>query len=372
MTESIYLFAGGGTGGHLYPGIAVADELTRLHTGVRIVFACSDRQIDRRVLDPLDYAVVPQPVRPLPRGLRGWGRFLGAWWRSRRQARQMIDDLNPRAVLGLGGFAAGPIVRQAAARGVRTGLLNPDAVPGIANRFLSRHADAVFTQFAGTADRLPAKARERVRCVGCPIRHNLGWAEKRDALEQLGLRTDRKTLLVFGGSLLAESLVEMLIAASGPVRALADRWQLLVLARAERADELHRALSEGEGGMHLVTLSYCQRMDLAWEAADAALCRGGAVTVAELAATSTPAVIFPYPHHRDAQQKHNAAALVEAGAAEVCDDACDATVNAERLRGTLLPILRDASRLGAMELAACRIAKPRAAREVAEWLSERR
>ncbi len=371
MTESIYIFAGGGTGGHLYPGIAVADELTRLHTGVRIVFACSNRPIDRQVLDPLDYAVVPQPVRPLPRGLRGWGRFLGAWWRSRRQARQMIDDLNPRAVLGLGGFAAGPILREAAGRGIRTGLLNPDAVPGIANRDLSRHAEAVFTQFDATAERLGGRVRDRVRCVGCPIRHNLGWAEKRDAQEQLGLRTDRKTLLVFGGSLLAESLVDMILASAGDLRALSARWQLLVLARAERADALRGALAGGDGGLHLVTRSYCDRMDLAWEAADAALCRGGAVTVAELAATSTPAVIFPYPHHRDEQQKHNAAALVEAGAAVVCDDACDEAVNAERLRATLLPILRDASRLGAMELAASRLAKPRAAREIAEWLCER-
>ncbi|HUU58923.1 MAG TPA: glycosyltransferase, partial [Phycisphaerae bacterium] len=104
MTRPIYIFAGGGTGGHLYPGLAVAEQLERLDRGAQVVFACSNRPIDRRILDPLDYPVVPQPVRPLPRNPKGWIGFLKAWRRSGAQAGEMIADLEPAAVLGLGGF----------------------------------------------------------------------------------------------------------------------------------------------------------------------------------------------------------------------------------------------------------------------------
>ncbi|MFP4053991.1 MAG: glycosyltransferase, partial [Phycisphaerae bacterium] len=97
MHDAIYIFAGGGTGGHLYPGLAVADELRRLHQGTRVVFACSNRDIDRRILQPTEYAIVPQPVVPLPRGPRGWWRFLRAWHHSRRLAADLIRDLQPRA-----------------------------------------------------------------------------------------------------------------------------------------------------------------------------------------------------------------------------------------------------------------------------------
>ncbi len=367
MHEAIYIFAGGGTGGHLYPGLAVADELLRIERGVRVVFACSDREIDRRVLETTPHAMVPQPVVPVPRGFGGWGRFLRRWRRSRKQARQMLSDLDPRAVLGLGGFAAGPIVRQAHRMNIRAGLLNPDAVVGLANRFLARHVETIFTQFESTTQRFGV-FRSKVRSVGCPVRHNFAWASKDEALGHFGLRDDRRTLLVFGGSLSADSITNAVAALAGDLAKYANHWQVLAITRREKMARLREAFTDR--GIHLVVQDYCHRMDLAYEAADLAICRCGAGTAAELAVTGTPAVILPYPYHRDQQQRHNAAELVETGGVVLVDDAVDPDENAARLWKVLLPILDSDGVLGGMHEAAGRVAKAGAAKEVARWLVE--
>jgi UDP-N-acetylglucosamine--N-acetylmuramyl-(pentapeptide) pyrophosphoryl-undecaprenol N-acetylglucosamine transferase len=283
-------------------------------------------------------------------------------------AKTLLVDLRPRAVLGLGGFAAGAIVRAAAKRHIPAALLNPDAVPGLANRYLAGRVDAIFTQFASTADCFAPRLRGRVHAVGCPVRPRLTDGDREEAIAHFGLRSDRRTLLVFGGSTLAASLSDAVAALGEAWSEFADDWQLLVVAGAGRREEVEQALS---GRIPAVATDYCRRMDLAYAVADLALARGGAVTVAELASTGTPAVILPYPHHRDRQQYLNASELVRAGAAVVADDRCDADANAEVLRGKLFAILRDKAKHAAMQSAARSPGGSDAARGVAQWMVER-
>jgi UDP-N-acetylglucosamine--N-acetylmuramyl-(pentapeptide) pyrophosphoryl-undecaprenol N-acetylglucosamine transferase len=365
MTSPTYIFAGGGTGGHLYPALAVAQELARLAPGANIVFACSGRAIDRVVLDPTPYAVVPQPVVPLPRSLMAVPKFIASWLASRRLARRMIADLKPAAVLGLGGFAAAPIVRQAHAAGVRAAMLNPDAVPGKANQYLARYVERIFTQFESTRECFAPRHRDKVQAAGCPVRASLLGARREQAAAELGLRPDRLTLLVAGGSLGAESINRAIDALAHPLAAHADRWQLLHVTGPAKA-----AQPPAQAGMFVRRMEYCQRMDLAYAAADLVLCRGGAVTVAELSALGKPAVIMPYPYHADQQQKLNASQLAAAGACVVCDDRIDASANACELQGSLLAIMGDSGRLAVMAQAAARCAKPAAAADVARWLCQ--
>jgi UDP-N-acetylglucosamine--N-acetylmuramyl-(pentapeptide) pyrophosphoryl-undecaprenol N-acetylglucosamine transferase len=365
--SEIFIFAGGGTGGHLYPGLAVAEELLAIRPEARIVFACSHRAIDRRILDPLPHGVVPQPVKPLPRGLRGWWSFFRAWRASGALARDMVQDLRPAAVLGLGGFAAGPVVKEAARRGIRTALLNPDAVPGKANRYLARRVQAIFTQFPSTRECFPPGVRPKVHPVGCPIRAGFGKADREEAIRHFGLRADRKTLVIVGGSLGAASINGAIAALRGELDQLADQWQALHVTGPGTGDS-----GGGATGMSVRYLEYCDRMDLAYAAADLALGRAGAVTVAELAAMLTPAVLMPYPHHKDRQQQLNAAGLAQAGAAVICEDAKDPHANAARLAEVLIPMMRDAARLEAMRDAARAFARPGAARDVATWLGQER
>jgi len=363
-----YIFAGGGTGGHVYPGLAVAAELTRLRPDAKVVFACSRREIDRRILDPQPYAIVPQPVRPLPR--RPWQvfSFARAWWASSRLARDLVRDLRPRAVLGLGGYAAGPVVKRAARRRIPTGLVNPDAVPGKANRYLAKYADVIFTQFEPTRRSFSPRLEGKVRCVGCPVRRALLGADRHEALRHFRLDPARKTLFVQGGSQGAANINQAVLALGGDLDELADTWQVLHVTGPGQGEQVFRQAADRR--ILVRALEFCDRMDLAYAAAALVLGRSGAGTVAELSATGTPAVLMPYPYHADQQQQQNAAPLAEAGAAMICQDERDAALNAEALRGTLIVILRDPARLSAMEQAAGGLARPDAAATIAAWLAE--
>lgn len=368
MGKELYILAGGGTGGHLYPGLAVAEQLKRLRPEAQIVFACSNRDIDRRILDAEPYAVVPQPVRPLPSGPKQILPFLKAWHASRKQARDMVRDLKPKAVLGLGGFAAAPVVRQAAKAGLRCALLNPDAVPGRANRYLSRCVGAIFTQFESTQRHFAGCEQAKLHPVGCPVRSKLLSGRRDEAVRHFGLVDGRRTLLVFGGSLMAASINDAIAALAGEIAGLGQPWQLLHVAGAAASAAANEAYARAK--LPAAVLDYCDRMDLAFAASDLVVCRGGASTLAELTATATPAIILPYPYHRDQHQRHNAEAMVEAGAAICVTDARDAAVNAGALRTTLLAVMNDAPRLAAMRAAAQGIGKPDAAQDVAAWLVE--
>jgi UDP-N-acetylglucosamine--N-acetylmuramyl-(pentapeptide) pyrophosphoryl-undecaprenol N-acetylglucosamine transferase len=362
VSDPLFILAGGATGGHLCPGIAVADALVRLEPGAQVVFACADRPTDHAFLDPLDYGMVVQPVRPMPRSIRGWWQFLRSWRASRRLARAMVDDLQPAAVLGLGGYAAGPVVREAAAANVPAALLNPDAVPGRANRYLARRVEAIFTQYPRAASAFPADQAGKIHCVGCPVRR-FPSVVRDEAIEALGLRADRKTLLVLGGSLGALSINRAVGALAEDLAALADRWQLLHLTGGKLEFSPERFAPT-----HAVAMEFCRSMHLAYTAADAVLSRGGASTLAELVDRGLPAAVMPYPHHRDQQQKRNGLALVEAGAAVLIEDRLDPAENADALRRDLLPILRDPGSLASMRRAAEQMGARRADREVAAWM----
>ncbi len=369
----IYLFAGGGTGGHLYPALAVAGELVRRQQDARVVFACSNRPIDRHILDDQPYGVVPQPVRPIPRALGGWWGFWRAWRESRRLARDLIDDLKPRAVLGLGGFAAGPLVHQAARAGIPTALLNPDAVPGRANRFLARRVDVIFAQYRSTIASFPPSVAGKVRVVGCPVRGELPNASRAEAMAAFALDPARRTLVINGGSQGAASINQAALLLEADLASLAGSWQVLHITGKGWSPAEGQARA---GGMVVRRIEYCDRMDLAYAAADLLLGRAGASTTAELAATGTPAVLMPYPYHKDQHQRLNAQSMIDMAApglsppAVICEDVKDARLNAQALRGVLLPLLAAPEALAQMHRAAQTLPGADAAGLVAQWLIE--
>lgn len=370
MSKPTYILAGGGTGGHLYPGLAVLEELDQLIGDSHVIVACSDRDVDRRILSTCQVAMVAQPVKPFPR--RPWQilPFMRGWRASKRLARDLLRDVKPDAVIGLGGFASGPVVKQAHAAGVPVALLNPDAVAGKANKYLSRYADVIFTQFESTRNCFATAIQDRVRQVGCPVRREFVTATRQEALDLFGLCPDHKTLLINGGSLGASSINEAIAALENQLESLADTWQLLHICGPSRIQQVSGP--QGTHRMRIVRMGYCERMDLAYAAADLALCRCGASTAAELSIAHTPAIIMPYPYHRDQHQRLNSQMLESCGAAIVCTDAKDPAANAEMLRRQMLELMRDPERLTQMRQASSQIARPDAAREVAQWLVDRK
>ncbi|MBK8915683.1 MAG: UDP-N-acetylglucosamine--N-acetylmuramyl-(pentapeptide) pyrophosphoryl-undecaprenol N-acetylglucosamine transferase [Phycisphaerales bacterium] len=365
MTAPCLIFAGGGTGGHLFPGIAVADALRSLHPQAQITFMTTGRDLDRALLDRAGYERIPQVVRPFSTRPWHWPGFYLAWRRSIAAARVMMRSRPPTAVLGLGGYAAGPPVMAAARMGIRTAILNPDALPGRANRVLSRVAQAVFTQWEVSRDHLAHP--ERCRAVGCPIRAEfLGAAPERSAARAaLGLDPGRRLLLVTGASQGAQSINDAMVEIWPTFAAEHPEWQVLHLSGMTHETALRDAYSRC--GATATVWGFTHDMRTALAASDVVVSRAGASTLAELTAVGRASILLPYPYHRDRHQHANADVLMQAGAALLLEDSRSASENAGPLLAALR-LLTDAGVREGMERAAAQMGRPRAALDVAGWL----
>ena len=359
-----YVFAGGGTGGHLFPGIAVADALRRADPEAGITFFTTTRALDRELLDPTAYAQIEQPVRPAT--LKPWKLpgFWFAWRASVATARTFLRDRQPHAVLGLGGYAAGPAVVAARRLGIRTAILNPDAVPGRANRYLARLADLVVLQWE--LSRKHFSTAVNCQTLGCPIRSAFSEAQCAAGRQQFGLDPDRPVLLATGASQGARTVNRTMYHVWPKFAEKHPDWQLLHLSGPADEDEARAAYGRcGAASAHVVAFTH--EMWLALAAADAVVSRAGASTLAELTALGKPAVLLPYPYHRDQHQRANAQVLVDAGAAILVDDQRSGELNS-------VPVLAALERVAApgmqqtMAAAARRLGRPSAAEVVAAWL----
>jgi UDP-N-acetylglucosamine--N-acetylmuramyl-(pentapeptide) pyrophosphoryl-undecaprenol N-acetylglucosamine transferase len=366
--------AGGGTGGHLYPGIAVAESLRQALPDANLVFLCTSKEIDRVILEPTGFEFVPQSVQPLPR-LTSVGALLKFWrgWRETKDlVRKLIRERRPAAVLGLGGYAAGVAVKVAAMKGVPTAIVNPDLIPGRANQYLMQYVQAVCCQFAETADHVAAGDREKLKVTGCPIRDDIRrLAEARDvdvtaqraaARRRLGLDPSMHTLLVTGASLGAQTVNEAVIEMLKGVTLRG--WQILHLSGRDHAESVragYRDLS-----LSARVIDFTADMADIWAVADVAISRSGASSCAELTACGVPSILMPYPFHKDLHQRANAKALADAGAAILVDDEKDRRRNADKLRPAVESLLYDAPRRQAMAAAARKLGHPDAAARVAQ------
>lgn len=361
-----YVFAGGGTGGHLYPGLAVAAALRERDRDASITFFTTQRALDRDLLAGTSYAQVEQPVHPFtvhPLKIPG---FLWAWRRSVAAAKAFLRANRTQAVLGLGGYAAGPPMVAAHALGIRTALLNPDAIPGRANRHLARHTDLVVLQWEMSRQHFGAGTRCDV--LGCPIRAQFAQPDPAEGRRQFGLDADRPVLLVTGASQGARTVNRVMMRVWPTFHAAHPAWQLLHLSGP--ADEAEVRGAYAAAGCPAQVLSFTHDMPLALAAADLVVARAGASTLAELTALGKPAVLFPYPYHRDRHQHANAGVLVAAGCAIMLEDLIDPGANEGPLRAALEQVEGEAQRRK-MGAAAEQLGSIRAADDVARWLCER-
>lgn len=360
------LFAGGGTGGHLYPGISVAQALGEIRPDIKPLFLATQRPIDTTILKPTGYEFIAQPIVPLQRSVGGLLKFWKGWRETTDLVRQVIRDRQPIAVLGLGGYAAGVAVRYGAKKGIPAAILNPDVIPGKANQFLLHHVQKVCCQFDATAEHVSPNQRAKLVTTGCPIRQEfLNLPPRTTAATTFGLDPNLSTLVVTGASQGAKTVNEGAVEALAKVKL--QGWQVLHLAGKEFAapvrDE-YRSL-----GIPATVIDFTSDMHLVWSIADLTISRAGASSCAELTTCGIPSILMPYPFHKDMHQRHNAKVLENAGAALICDDAMDRKKNGERLLPLLEGLLYDTTRRQAMSQAAKKLGEPHAARKVAEVLS---
>lgn len=362
------LIAGGGTGGHLFPGVAIAEELRARAPGAAVRFVGTRRGIEARVLPELGWELSLIEVSGLKtvgaRGaLRGLLRLPRALW----QARRIVREFRPDVVLGVGGYASGPVVLMARLAGVPTAICEQNSIPGLTNKILGRIVRAVFVSFDGTR-RFFRPARTVMS--GNPVRR--GLVQKLlegtgSAPSAQGPTSDAAVhVLVSGGSLGAVAVNSL---AADALIALAREAPLAIVHQTGDkglADTIERYRA---AGVAAECHAFIKDMAAAYQRADVIVSRAGATTVAELAITGKPAVFIPYPFAADNHQELNARAMADAGAALMFRQA---ELTADALAGALRPLVTDPARRAEMGAKMKAQARPGAAAAVIDWCESQR
>ncbi len=352
------LIAGGGTGGHLFPGIALAEEVVTRHPQNDAVFVGTDRGLEARV--------VPQNGFPFEaihsRGLKGMGPLkllaglltlpLSFW-----DAFKLLRRFRPDVVVGVGGYSSGPVVMTAWLLGLPTAIQEQNALPGFTNRVLGRFVDAVFISF--DAARAPFAAK-KVHVLGNPIRKTLLENFLRPKIAH-----ERFTVLVFGGSLGARGLNARIVDA---LEHLADvKDTLAITHQTGKADLAMVQEAYAAKGFSADVREFIEDMSAAYLKSDLVICRAGATTLAELTVCKKASVLVPFPFATDDHQAVNAKALVDAGAAVMFREQ---ELTGQKVAEVVKQLMAEPEKLASMEKAAGNLGRPEAAREIADVLME--
>ena len=351
------LFAGGGTGGHLYSGIAIAREAERLCPGVQIVFVGTERGIEARVLPREGYRLVTVRVtgikgRGLVRSLAGIFRVPAALLSS----VSLLRREKPGAVVGIGGYASGPTVMAAALTGYATAIVEQNVIPGFTNRVLARFVRRIYAPMKEAIDRFPAK--HKVVVTGNPIR--------RKVVDEAAAATARAPdggplrMLVFGGSLGARRINQAMIAALPLLREI--RGGVTVVHQTGEAEYESVKAAYEKAAFAADVRPFLHDMGAQYAAADLVLCRAGASTLSEILAIGKPAILVPFPHAIYDHQALNARALEAQGAARWI---ADADLTGERLAAAVASLANDPEARARLAANAKKLGRPEAATDIA-------
>ena len=356
-----FLIAGGGTGGHLFPGIALAEEMVSRDPRNEVLFVGTARGIEVREVPKAGFPLELIDVS----GLKGKGilailRGLFKLPRALLGSLRILGRFRPKVVLGVGGYASGPVLLAARLRGIPTAIQEQNAAAGLTNRILGRVVQLVFTAFPEAGAAFPAR---KVRQLGNPIRRKLlDNFLKPHARDQ----PERFSLLVIGGSQGAHAINLALPEAVARLPAEL-RSRLRVRHQTGLRDREAVAQRFQELGVEAEVVDFIADMSAAYGWANLVVARAGASTLAELAVCRCASVLIPFPAAADDHQTKNASALAQSGAAVVLREA---ELTPDRLAQELSALARDPERLALMEQASARLGRPEAAREIGEVLTQ--
>ncbi|MBE3583099.1 MAG: undecaprenyldiphospho-muramoylpentapeptide beta-N-acetylglucosaminyltransferase [Limnochordaceae bacterium] len=368
------VLTGGGTGGHIYPALGVAEAWRAQDPGVELFYVGTRRGLESRLVPPTGIPFYTLSSRPFLR-TRPWTAVeaaLSAGW-GVVEALRLLHQLRPDLVLATGGYVCGPLALAAARHRIPLVLQEQNSVPGRTSRYLARYARKIALGFEQARRHFPARLQDRIVVTGNPVRPEVLAADRQASQAKLGLNPARRTLLVTGGSQGAATLNQALLTA---YPRLAQRRDLQILwhtgdrpyaaVRQALAGERWQALTMPGGAQAIrqgncTLVSYLYDMPAALAAADLVVSRAGALSLAEILVRGIPSILVPYPFAADDHQYKNAEVLVTAGAARLVPDAeCDG----DRLLQEVQALL-DSERLREqMHQAALRLARPRATQEI--------
>lgn len=368
---SAVLFAGGGTGGHLYPALALAEAMKRERADLVVYFVGARRGVEARVLPKQGVPHVLLPFEPLRRD-RVWQnwRLVPSAFRSAAGLARLFRRVKPDLVVGTGGYASGPACAWAVLAGVPMALQEQNAWPGLTTRWLSRWARQVHLGFPEAAARLKPGRRTEVFALGNPIRPPDPTLDRRECRRRFGLEPEGCVVLVVGGSQGARAVNEALLGAiervvAGTLPPRPDGLQVLWATGPAHIAGIEERLRRLGGAEWVRAVGYIDEMPAALAAADIAVSRAGAMATAELLAWGIPAILVPLPTAAADHQTGNARALAEAGAAVHLPQR-EATP--ERLWAELTSLATSDARREAMAACARVRARPHAARDIARRL----
>ncbi|MCW5824517.1 MAG: undecaprenyldiphospho-muramoylpentapeptide beta-N-acetylglucosaminyltransferase [Cyanobacteria bacterium TGS_CYA1] len=363
MNHRIVL-TGGGTGGHIYPALSVHDELLRQNPDVDMLYIGAKDHMEEKLCNARGIKFYGLDVSGLPRkaslSLIVWVAQMS---RSMYECRKIFKDFAPTAVLGTGGYASAPALFAAKQLNIPFAVHEPDAYPGLVNKLFSRWAEIISLGMEGARDRLPA-VQGQVIINGNPVGANFVNPKSRaDACRILDVRADLKTIVVTGGSQGARALNETLIQA---LPQLFERGNLQIIHQCgeKNLEEVKSRVNPTylSSGLY-IPKAYFEDLALAYVASDLAVCRAGAMTLAELSALGKPAIFIPYPHAAQNHQFHNAKYFESKNAARVIRQD---ELSVERFVETIKELVLDGNeKLQEMQSAMAKMGKPEAAKSLA-------
>jgi UDP-N-acetylglucosamine--N-acetylmuramyl-(pentapeptide) pyrophosphoryl-undecaprenol N-acetylglucosamine transferase len=347
------IIAGGGTGGHLFPGIAVAEEFLAQGPENEVLFVGTSRGIEARMLPKLGYPLALISASGM-KGQGTAGKFMsaGRMLYGYAQSRKILKEFRPDLVLGVGGYASAPLVLAARGMGIRRFIHEQNAAPGLANKLLGRFVDGIFISMPESASFFP---KEITLMTGNPIRREILWGFQ-ERVRSVG---DTFSVLVFGGSAGAHRINTALIEALPHLESVKSRLRITHQTGekdVERVREGYRAL-----GFQAQVSSFIDNMSAAYGAADLVICRAGATTIAEVTACGKGCIFIPFPFAADDHQRKNAESLLKRDAGFMI---LEEDLDGEVLAREMLSLMEHPERLAQMEKNARRLAQLDAAQAI--------
>ncbi|TGE14659.1 undecaprenyldiphospho-muramoylpentapeptide beta-N-acetylglucosaminyltransferase [Hymenobacter elongatus] len=353
------IISGGGTGGHIFPAVAIANELRRRQPEAEILFVGANGRMEMTRVPEAGYQIVGLDISGLQRRLTPQNLlFPVRVFRSVRKAGKLLQDFKPDAVVGVGGYASAPVLLAATSRNIPSLIQEQNSYAGLVNKLLSRRVDKICVAYEGMGKFFPA---DKLVLTGNPVRTEIASSSRAEAQAFFGLSPIKRTLLVVGGSLGARTLNEATAAALPLLRAAGIQllWQTGKLYYPKAAAEAAPFAAD-----RLQALEFVQRMDLAYAAADVVISRAGALSVSELCLTGKPSILVPSPNVAEDHQTKNARALVEKDAALLVSDA-DAQA---QLYDEVLRLLSDPARQQQLSHNISQLAYPNATTAIVDEL----
>ncbi|MBQ3119750.1 MAG: undecaprenyldiphospho-muramoylpentapeptide beta-N-acetylglucosaminyltransferase [Peptococcaceae bacterium] len=316
------ILTGGGTGGHIYPALAVAERLQALHPDCEILYVGTDRGLEKDIVPKRNLPFRTIHAEGLPRKLTP--ALLKAVKKSADgclEARKIVKSFQPDVVIGTGGYVCGPVVLAAKLQGVPTMIHEQNAFPGITNKLLARFANCIMVNFEESKKYFVHK--ERIKVTGLPVRQEVLAVEKNESLAYFGFSAEKTTLLVSGGSRGARSLNRAMVDAYPELLKHPDLQIIHLTGKTDYEDTMTALQEKGiaiADHPQVVIKSYLDEMQYGLGAADFCVGRAGATFLAEVTACGLPCILIPYPYAAENHQEYNAKALVEQNAASMILD----------------------------------------------------